>query len=249
MKWIHELLVNINNDINTSEIKKNLSRYFLNNYFNNYWPSLGETAKVCFVSDSVVTNFAKNLGFSGYREFIFKAKEEFKNYNKSNIVSDLKNDNQMFENICNYFINIDNKINALVDILKNRKNIYLICSPILKNSVIDFYNLLINNNINCILLMNDRGLIARKDKIINGNDVILYFVSSFESFGIIEQYKYFKEKIIDNIIICDESKCDNFDTYKLMITLYNSNHSNIYEKISNLYMLFNIIDLKLKSSF
>lgn len=248
MKWTHELLVIINNDINSSDIKKSLSRYFLNNYFNNYWPSLAEAAKMCFISESVVTNFAKSLGFSGYREFIFKTRQEFKDYNKLNESNILSNSSAMFTKIANYFINNENKINELVKILRTKKNIYIVCSTIFKNYVIDFYNLLINNNINCILLMDDRGLISNQNKINDGTDAMIYFISSFESLSAIEQYKNFYKKIKDIIIICDESKAENFDVFKLMITFYNTNHVNVFEKISNLYMLFNIIDLKLKSS-
>ncbi|AGR41246.1 hypothetical protein [Spiroplasma taiwanense] len=73
---IRELLVDLSKS-NSKSSYKSIATIILKNYNTGIFKNQIELAKECFVSESVLTKFAKKLGFSGFREFNFSLKNEY----------------------------------------------------------------------------------------------------------------------------------------------------------------------------
>ncbi|AHI53174.1 MurR/RpiR family transcriptional regulator [Spiroplasma culicicola] len=104
---------------------KVMAANLITNFQDNIFLKLKEFAQLSFVSQSTVTYFCKSLKFSGYRELIFKLKNEREHFHK-NVNQVIKIDDFTF----NIYRWLQNNINFIINI----------CQEILKYKKIRIYS-------------------------------------------------------------------------------------------------------------
>ncbi|QEH61972.1 hypothetical protein SCHIN_v1c07770 [Spiroplasma chinense] len=144
MKSIREVLSNLASQ-NSETTSKIIASVILKDYDHGIFKTQTELSKECFVSESVITKFAKQLGYSGWKEFYYSLKNEYKKY-YIQPSSESVETNMLFEQIkiFNNYINVETQfLTNLAKAINEKKKVIILPSYQLEDCCEFFYECLI----------------------------------------------------------------------------------------------------------
>ncbi|QEH61960.1 hypothetical protein SCHIN_v1c07650 [Spiroplasma chinense] len=212
---IREMLVDMSKKDSKSSAK-NIAEVILRNLNEGLIKNQTELAKECFVSESVLTKFAKKLGFSGFREFNWMLKTEYSKYYLNN--SKKLDSYELMGNIFNDFYNLvtQNKdfLETLSEKIKLNNKVLIICSYQLNDSAKYFRDIL--SDLGIEVLFSENRITANKLalKYIKHIPVVLLLGGQDNTF-LVEQLNFLPEPYLkENLFVItsesQESKILNF---------------------------------------
>ncbi|AAT75668.1 putative transcriptional regulator [Mesoplasma florum L1] len=221
---IHKIEKYKNHD--DSKIQSIISKVLYQNFFSGNFLTIKELAEECNVSESTITVYSKNLGYSGYRELLILLKMENNFYNKT-FQSEIgaKSDKQKinkYREILNEFLNEqkkeDEKIIKLVANMKKANKI-VINSSYQLDDIANYFKDLLSLKFDNVL-KNELKLFAYKNaQNLTEKDLAIFFVSGQDN----EMMQYIfavTKKMTKNIFIfSSRSQIEKFDMQENVIIL------------------------------
>ncbi|AXK51551.1 hypothetical protein [Spiroplasma alleghenense] len=196
---------------NTTEV---IASILVDKFMIGVFPNSKELAQEAIVSESYITQFAKKLGYTGYRELLTRLKYEFEHFHgekepthiELDIFQDLQKD--VVENI-NYFQKYKSVFLKLAQEISNSSKIFIYSSYQLRNFTQLFFEnlLLLNKN---VLKFDHTMQMIESSNLVEENDLVIAFISGQDNSHFIEVLQMAGKKTKNIFCITSHSQENRF---------------------------------------
>ncbi|ALD66344.1 MurR/RpiR family transcriptional regulator [Spiroplasma cantharicola] len=245
IKSIREELIKISQS-NVNDSSTIISKEIIKNYDNYIFLSQKELANKCFVSESLITYFAKKMNYTGYRELVSRLKLERDLYNMDNPIkledNSIGNYRQEFEKTLSSIDAQNLEIIKTIDFLKNAKRIFILSSYDQVNNAESLFN---------IMQIQGKDVHFSKYRKTNGyyvnelteEDAAFFLVSGLDNNSLVNYYERLFKNNCKRIVVVSNSQAYKFKEPDSLIVIQNIEKHEIYEtaRSSYIYYLLNFI--------
>ncbi|WP_339033605.1 hypothetical protein [Spiroplasma endosymbiont of Cantharis rufa] len=245
IKSIREQLIKISQS-NINDSSKVISKEIIKGYDNYIFLSQKELANKCFVSESLITYFAKKMNYSGYRELISRLKLERDIYNMDSPIkledNSIVNYRLEFEKTLSSIDAQNLEITKTINLLKGAKRIFILSSYDQINNAESLFNIMQiqGKNVHFSRYRKTNGYYVNDLK---EDDVAFFLVSGLDNNSLVNYYERLFEKNCKRIVVVSNSQAYKFKQPDSLIVIQNIEKHEIYEtaRSSYIYYLLNFI--------
>jgi len=247
-KSIKEVLITISNNENNLTYLR-IAKYLLNCLENNLTVKSSIVARDCFISESVLTSFAKQYGYSGFREISLRMKIENEYYQNKQESNYLYRDNFrfLFNKNLDAIDNQEQKVQFLINKLENSSKIYFL-SSYEQTSQVELFAGELQEKGYSVFFNTNRKANSAWIKQVKDTDLVVFFVFGLDNQYIVNYYELIQKKTANVFIVSSNSQKIKFKDYLENIVVDYSNRIDISlaTRISSLHYLFSKVLFGLK---